>query len=441
MDSKKIISGPDANGRSPALNSSCAVALLTGGADQPYAFGLATTMISKGVTFDLIGNDELDDPAFRDRAGVTFLNLRGDQSPDASLISKASRVLLYYARLIRYATTATPELFHILWNNKFETFDRTVLMLYYRWLGKKIVLTVHNVNARRRDSNDTALNRLTLKIQYRLADHIFVHTDKMKRELIDEFDVSQSRISVIPFGINNAVPRTNLSPAEAKRRLGLREDQRAILFFGNIAPYKGLEYAIAAVRKLKAGTADCQLIIAGRPKNCPKYWADISEDIREDVTSGRIQLRADFIPDEETEIYFKAADVLVLPYRLIYQSGVLFLGQSFGLPVIASDVGSLKDDIVDGMTGYVCKAEDSDSLASALDRYFASDLYANLDDRRREIQDFATSRHSWDVVGDITLRVYTDLLQPGRAIPTTSHDVSDSFMISPVSKQGTDAEI
>ena len=60
---------------------------------------------------------------------------------------------------------------------------------------------------------------------------------------------------------------------------------------------------------------------------------------------GRVLLRADYIPDDETEIYFKAADVLVLPYRQIYQSGVLFLGYSFGLPVLAADVGSLKDEM------------------------------------------------------------------------------------------------
>ncbi len=98
---------------------------------------------------------------------------------------------MYYAKLIRYAATAKPRIFHILWNNKFELFDRTLLMLYYKLLGKKIVFTVHNVNAGRRDSKDTRLNRLTLRIQYRLADHIFVHTEKMKRELIEEFGVQE----------------------------------------------------------------------------------------------------------------------------------------------------------------------------------------------------------------------------------------------------------
>ena len=126
---------------------------------------------------------------------------------------------------------------------------------------------------------------------------------------------------------------------------------------------------------------------------------------------GRVLLRADFIPDDETEVYFKAADVLVLPYRHIYQSGVLFLGHSFGLPVLAADVGSLKDEIVEGKTGFVFRPEDPADLAKAIERYFASDLYADLNNRRQEIRDYATERHSWDVVGQMTMNVYAGLLR------------------------------
>ena len=138
------------------------------------------------------------------------------------------------------------KVFHILWNNKFAIFDRTFLTLYYKLLRKRIVLTAHNVNIGKRDGKDTRLSRLTFQIQYDLADHIFVHTDKMKSELISEFGVTGTRITVIPFGINNAVPRTNLSPSEARRRLGIRDTDKAILFFGKIGPYKGLDYLVAA---------------------------------------------------------------------------------------------------------------------------------------------------------------------------------------------------
>jgi D-inositol-3-phosphate glycosyltransferase len=393
------------------------VALLTGGADRPYAFGIATSLIAQGASLDLIGNDDLECPEFYDKPGVNLLNLRGDQRPNAGFLRKASRVAVYYARLFRYAARAKPGIFHILWNNKFESFDRTLLMLYYRWLRKKIILTVHNVNAGIRDSNDTPLNRFTLRIQYRLADHIFVHTEKMKGELSDQFAVLPSRITVIPFGINNAVPNTSLTPCEAKQRLGVRESDKTILFFGHIAPYKGIEYLVEAFRRILARSGDYRLIIAGRPKNCEEYWKPILNGIREDVQHGRILLRADFIPDEETELYFKAADVLVLPYRHIYQSGVLFLGQSFGLPALAADVGSLRDEIVEGETGFMFKPEDPVGLEKAIERYFASDLYAGLNSRRQALRDHAAEMHSWEVVAGLTMGVYANLLQlpsPGK---------------------------
>jgi D-inositol-3-phosphate glycosyltransferase len=391
--------------------SQITVSLLTGGSDRPYVFGLTLSLLSSGVVLDLIGSDELDFPEFRSRPGLTFLNLRGSSVWNVNFARKVSRVLLYYLRLISYAATAKPKLFHILWNNKFEYLDRTIVMLYYRLLGKKIVLTVHNVNANKRDCKDTRLNRLTLRIQYSLSHHIFVHTEKMKRELLEDFAQDNRRITVIPFGINNAVPNTALTPASARNHMGLRKDEKVILFFGRITPYKGLEYLIAALRQLIACGENYRLIIAGRPDNCEKYWSVLREDIRKEVQEGQVVLNADFIADEDTEYYFKAADAVILPYRQIYQSGVLFLGHSFGLPVLAADVGSLKDDIVEGKTGFTFRPEDPADLARAIKQYFASDLYAELNSRRQEIQNYANERHSWEVVGQITSGVYASLLQ------------------------------
>lgn len=387
-----------------------AVALLTGGGDQPYAYGLATELISQSVILDIIGSNELDCPEFHGRPGVNFLNLRGDQRPDVSFSAKTLRLALYYLRLLYYAATATPKVFHILWNNKFETFDRTLLMLYYKALAKKVVLTVHNVNVRKRDDRDSALNRFTLRVQYRLSDHIFVHTKQMKQELIQEFGARSDRVSVIPFGINNAVRSTNLSARDARAQLNIHDGDKILLFFGNIAPYKGLELLVSAFQQLSNQGDNYRLIIAGRPKNCEQYWSSVRDMMREDLRAGRILLRDEFIPDDETEIFFKAADVLVLPYRHIYQSGVLFLGYSFGLPTLAADVGSLREDIDEGRTGFIFKAEDPIDLARAIREYFASDLYRELATRRTEIRTFAAEKHSWSVVGKETAAVYAGLL-------------------------------
>src|SRR5712692_3824603 len=103
-----------------------AAARVTGGIDRPYTFGLAMELISKGAALDVIGSDSLDFPEFHGKPGMNFLNLQGSQRADVSLVRKVIRLSMYYAKLIRYAATAKPKIFHILWNNKFELFDRTL---------------------------------------------------------------------------------------------------------------------------------------------------------------------------------------------------------------------------------------------------------------------------------------------------------------------------
>lgn len=385
------------------------VALLTGGGDRPYAYGLATALLAQGLSVDIIGSDELDSPEWHGRPKVRFFNLRGDQKSNANWVSKIVRVARYYVRLVAYATFARPAVFHILWNNKFEMVDRVGLMLLYKWLGKQIVLTVHNVNAKKRDLCDSLYNRVTLRWQYHLAAHLFVHTEQMKAELQEEFGVEASSITVIPFGINNDVPNTNLTYEEARRRLGMAANDRIILFFGNVAPYKGLELLVNAFHQVSVKDERIRLLIAGRVKNCEEYWQGINKMIEGDVIAGRVRLRVEYIPDSETEVYFKSADLLVLPYRHVYQSGVLFLGYSFGLPTVAADVGALKEEIIEGETGFVCRPEDPDDLARAIEKYFSSDLYKDLKNRRARIQEYAREAHSWEVVAQLTKDVYQKL--------------------------------
>ena len=175
------------------------------------------------------------------------------------MLRKVVRILTYYARLASYVPRSQAQIFHLLWNNKFEHFDRTALMLYYRLFGKRVVFTAHNVNARKRDGCDSWLNRFTLRIQYRLCTHILVHTAAMKRELLADFEIAPERVSVIPFGINDTNPRTGLGRGEARERLGLRQGDKALLFFGQIAPYKGLNYLVGALAELATEGRDFQV--------------------------------------------------------------------------------------------------------------------------------------------------------------------------------------
>jgi D-inositol-3-phosphate glycosyltransferase len=393
------------------LSTVLRVSLLTGGDDKPYVIGCVSALTSIGINIDLIGSDDLMVPELLDNPAVRFLNLRGDQRSDVPFLKKAIRIIRYYWRLFRYATLTKTRVFHILWNNKFEHFDRTLLCLYYKAIGKQLVLTAHNVNMRKRDGTDTWLNRFSLKIQYHLVDHIFVHTERMKMEIVRDFQIAEMKVIVIPFGINNTSPNTRLSPAEAKGQLELGTTSKVILCFGQIAPYKGLEYLVRAFSDLVKKDDAYQLIIAGKPKWNESYWRKIQGLITDAGIQDRVAARIEHVPDEQTEVYFKAADVLVLPYVEIFQSGITFLAYSFGLPVLAADVGGLKESIIDGRTGYVFRPRDCADLAEKIEQYFHGEMFANLATTRRQIKDYANERYSWDKVASITTGVYSSLLR------------------------------
>lgn len=387
------------------------VALLTGGQDRSYVFGLTTALSRRGIHVHVIGNNSVDNLEFHTSDRITFVD-RGGMQPNASFLAKLLQLMVYYFRLIAYVTFGSPRIVHILWNNKIEYFDRTVLTFYYKCLGKKIVLTAHNVNKAKRDSCDSVLNRLTLGIQYRLADQIFVHTEKMKSELVQQFGVSPECVAVIPFGINIAVPDTDLTPIQAKERLGIKPEERTILSYGRIVPYKGFESLVQAFHRLAVSDTNARLLIAGEPmKGFESYVDDIQRAVKDGVGSDRVQCRLEFIPDHETEVYFKAADVLVLPYRNIFESGVLFLAYRFGLPVIASDVGSFREELTTSRAGLLFEPGNSAALADTLGAFFKGELYNDAVKHRQRIQKHSRARHSWGIVGEITDRVYSRLLE------------------------------
>ncbi len=387
------------------------VAVLTGCQDRPYAHGLVMALISKGVHVDMIGSDGEDSPDLHVTPNLCFLNFRGSQNEGDRFATKLYKLTLYYARLVHYVMRFKPTILHILWNNKIEYFDRTLLMLYYKLLGKKIALTVHNVNQAKRDRQDSRLNRLTLKIQYSLSDHLFVHTKKMKDELLHDFGVAERAVTAIRHPINSAFPDTNLTASGAKHQLSVKDHEKTILFLGRIKPYKGIEHLLTAFQQLAERDATYRLIIAGEPhKGSEGYLEEIRRIVARDFGQGRVVLKFQFIPDEKMELYLKAADVLVLPYKDIFQSGILFLAYNFGLPVVATDVGSFREEIVEGETGFICKPGDAADLARTLETYFLSGLYRNLGARRQGIKDYANKVHSWDAAAELTRIAYSEML-------------------------------
>ena len=124
-----------------------------------------------------------------------------------------------------------------------------------------------------------------------------------------------------------------------------------------------------------------------------------------------VLFRLQFIPVDEVETYFSAADCLVLPYKRIYQSGVIFLAYRFGLPIIATDVGSFREDIIDGVTGFICKPDDAEDMAEKLRMFFNSDLFRQREQTRTHIIELAEQKYSWSNIGRQTYEVYAKVMK------------------------------
>lgn len=391
------------------------VSLLTGGKDLQYALGLLSGLIDRNIVIEFIGNDAMQKSELSIHPNVKFYNLRGDQSPNANLKKKIFRVIRYYSKLMSYAIRTDSKIFHILWLNKFLYFDRTLLNFYYKILGKKLIYTAHDINYRELVGEETLLNRISLWILYWTVDGIIVQTNKMKQQLVEEFNVNESKIKVIQFGIHDIVPNTEITTDQAREKLNLKNNAKTLLFFGNIAPYKGVEYLLLALDKLKGIYTDISLVIAGRiKKDCDSYWANLNKIIEEKDLEKFIFKRIEFIPENEVELYFKSADILILPYKEIFQSGLIFTSYRFGLPVIATDVGELKEIIDEGKTGFICEAGNYQDLASKIMLFYESELYIYLDRNRKDIIEYGKENFSWRKSGNEVYNLYLTVMPESR---------------------------
>lgn len=174
----------------------------------------------------------------------------------------------------------------------------------------------------------------------------------------------------------------SLSRETALSILKLDSDKKYVLFFGFIRNYKGLDLLIDAMQHLPE---DHHLIVAGEVYGSfDKYTAMIAEL----KLSDRIHLFNQYISDDEVGLYFSASDACVLPYKSATQSGITAISHHFNLPVIATDVGGLKETIRHGETGMIVETPESSLIANAIRLYYKGDykekFSANIEREKAE---------------------------------------------------------
>jgi glycosyltransferase involved in cell wall biosynthesis len=160
----------------------------------------------------------------------------------------------------------------------------------------------------------------------------------------------------------------SVEKTEARKSLGLDTDKKILLFFGFIRDYKGLDLLISAMKNLPE---DYLLVIAG------EVYGDFSKYDRQigDLgVSDKIKKFVRYINDDEVPLFFSAADVCVQPYKSATQSGIVGISYHFNLPVIATDVGGLKEMIAPYGTGILLDSSDVDQIVDGVKKYFEADI-------------------------------------------------------------------
>jgi glycosyltransferase involved in cell wall biosynthesis len=262
--------------------------------------------------------------------------------------------------------------------------------------GAKIVLTVHDLLP-----HDTGeVHRQTYAALYGMMDGIICHSDHIKARLVAEFGVPEAKVSVIAHGpFFYDLPATD--EEEALREFGLAPGETVVLWQGIIFPYKGIDLLLRAWKQVEAEGAEAILVIAGTgaPERLEEIRAQVSE-----LGLRRVKLHFRFISTEELVALYRAAEVVVYPYRAITTSGALATGLALGKAIVATDLPVFRELLTDRENALLVPAQDADALAGALlELTRDAELRERLAARVRAM-DFG--ERSWLAIGRQTVAAY-----------------------------------
>jgi glycosyltransferase involved in cell wall biosynthesis len=180
-----------------------------------------------------------------------------------------------------------------------------------------------------------------------------------------------------------------IAKTEARQRLGLIAE-KIILFFGYIRQYKGLHTLIEAMKIVKE-SVNATLLVVGEFYDNEKNYR---EHIAREGLENHVRIVSEYVPNEKVAEYFSAADVVVLPYHSATQSGIAQIAYNFNVPVIATDVGGLKEVVIDGISGIIVPPENAQALGDAIITFYKQKLGERLSSGVQEEK----KKYSWNTM-------------------------------------------
>jgi glycosyltransferase involved in cell wall biosynthesis len=244
----------------------------------------------------------------------------------------------------RFIKTQKPDVIILQWWTSSVAHMQLLLKAFAGLLNKpKIIIEFHEVVDPFEESilPIRLYSKITGKLLRKNLNAYITHSESDKKLVGERYAISPDKIHVIPHSLYDQYGES-LDINKAKKDLSISEEF-VILSFGLIRKYKGIPNLIRAFEQLPPETLKkSRLLIVG------EIWEDrkeLLEQIKASTFRDRITLVDEYVPDEKVNLYFSAADVVVLPYLRASQSGIAHIAMSFGKPVVVSEVGGLKESM------------------------------------------------------------------------------------------------
>ncbi|MCX8029140.1 MAG: glycosyltransferase family 4 protein [Brevinematales bacterium] len=368
------------------------VLVVPSGIPEDYSIQMANSLLKKGIEVGII----LKESTYSEFIPVISKDL---------LVFKIPKNVFGLLKVVFDVCRFKPDIIHF--NDGVDNVSILILAvsLFFR---TKIFTTFHDVIIHPGDENFKRI--LVRYILRKISKKIFVHGKILKGKFVDTYKIDEKDILSITIGNHNSLLFEYYS--RGRELVDKDKDFLKILFFGWVAPRKGVDLLLETILELvKEGYNSLKVIVAGKLGSGFGYnelYDKIMELSKNELLKDIVEFRLRRIPWDEGGMLYKWADVVVLPYTEVSQSGIVGVAYYFSKPVIATNVGALPEIVRDGYNGLLIDGSSVSSIREGLKSSikFLLENPQVVKELGSNARKFVETEMNWDNIVDKIIEAY-----------------------------------
>jgi len=271
------------------------------------------------------------------------------------------------------------------------------LIVRYKLVGIPVVTTLHTVQEKLDHAEQTLLSLIVSE-----SSAVIVHEQFQKDTLVKHFG-QEEKIHVIYHGIREAE-----IIKDAKKKLGI-EGKKVILLCGYFRPSKGFIKIVKLMPEICKQANDIVLLVAGKSRGLEfqEYQREFYEAINNSPVNDRIVVLRGQFPQNTFDTIVSAGDIVVLPYVMGAQSGIMAQCFAFNKPVITSNLLAFRKLVERSTGGWICKSN-KEYIQTIIKILRDDELYRTL---QNDIKEYVKNHSSWEIIAQQHIKVYQSVVR------------------------------